>query len=204
VVVHRPTAWPVGPGDLGPLVVAVQQRLLWLGAPIRPTHVMDGATVAAVSAFRAKFGTGAGTTVTASVYRRLDAVSRARGALPRSCRTTGLVLCIDKTQMSLRLVSRGRVLATADARFGSVGTPTREGVFRVYRKSRDHVSTLYRSAMPYSLFFSGGQAVHYSAYFRRDGYAGRSHGCINLRDLRFAATLFARTPVGTRVVVYRS
>jgi peptidoglycan hydrolase-like protein with peptidoglycan-binding domain len=194
----------VGPGDLGPLVVAVQQRLLWLGSPIRPTHVMDAATVAAVSAFRVKFGMGAGTTVTASVYRRLAAVSRARGVLPASCRTTGSVLCIDKTQMSLRLVYRGRVLATVDARFGSDATPTREGVFRVYRKSRDHVSTLYHSSMPYSLFFAGGQAVHSSQYFHRDGYAGRSHGCINLRDLRFAAALFARTPVGTRVVVYRS
>ena len=49
-------------------------------------------------------------------------------------------------------------------------------------KSRDHVSKLYDSAMPFAMFFSGGQAVHYSSDFAARGYAGASHGCVNVRD----------------------
>ena len=41
---------------------------------------------------------------------------------------------------------------------------------------------LYGSAMPYAMFFSGGQAVHYSSDFAARGYAGASHGCVNVRD----------------------
>ena len=104
----------------------------------------------------------------------------------------------------MRLVDEGRVLLTLDARFGFAGAETRTGTFRVARKSRDHVSGLYGTSMPYSLFFSGGQAVHYSAYFARDGYNGASHGCVNLRDRSGARWLFDHVDVGTRVHVYRS
>ena len=55
--------------------------------------------------------------------------------------------------------------------------------------------------MPYSLFFNGNQAIHYSPWFRRDGYAGGSHGCINLRDRAKAEWVFERSPVGTTVSV---
>lgn len=89
------------------------------------------------------------------------------------------------------------------ARFGGPGYRTREGVFRVYRKSRHHVSSRYGSRMPFSMFFSGGQAIHYSPDFARVGYAGASHGCANLRTWSGAEWLFDRTPIGTRVVVSR-
>ena len=91
-----------------------------------------------------------------------------------------------------------------DVRFGSSETPTREGLFSVYRKSRDHVSTLYDSSMPFAMFFSGGQAVHYSSDFAARGYYGASHGCVNVRDYSAIATLFDEVPIGTKVVVYRS
>ena len=52
-------------------------------------------------------------------------------------------------------------------------TPTREGLFHVGWKSRDHVSKLYDSAMPFAMFFSGGQAVHYSSDFAARGYCRR-------------------------------
>ena len=77
-------------------------------------------------------------------------------------------------------------------RFGaSSDTPTREGVFHVYLKDADHVSQLYGSAMPYSMFFSGGQAVHYSSDFAAVGYDGASHGCVNVRDYDGVAWLFS-------------
>jgi peptidoglycan hydrolase-like protein with peptidoglycan-binding domain len=124
-------------------------------------------------------------------------------ALDRRCRN-GRVLCIDKTSSSLRWVVDGSVRLTLDVRFGSEFTPTREGTFSVYWKDADHVSDLYGSAMPLAMFFSGGQAVHYSSDFAARGYAGASHGCVNVRDHDVLASLFAQVSTGDRVVVYRS
>ena len=125
------------------------------------------------------------------------------GPLDERCRT-GRVLCIDKTSRTLRWVVDGHVLKTVDVRFGAAYTPTREGVFSVYMKSRDHVSRLYDTAMPFAMFFSGGQAVHYSPDFAATGYDGASHGCVNVRDLDAVAWLFDQVEVGDEVVVYWS
>ena len=81
---------------------------------------------------------------------------------------------------------------------------TGDGVFTINRKSRDHVSSLYRTWMPFAMFFNGGEAVHYSPYFAQDGYNGGSHGCIGVRDIKMAAWLFDRVPMGSRVYVYYS
>jgi peptidoglycan hydrolase-like protein with peptidoglycan-binding domain len=116
----------------------------------------------------------------------------------------GRVLCIDKTSSSLRWVVDGTTQVTVDVRFGSSELPTREGVFSVYRKSRDHVSSLYHTSMPFAMFFSGGQAVHYSPDFAANGYNGASHGCVNVRDYGAIASLFDQVPLGTRVVIYWS
>ena len=110
--------------------------------------------------------------------------------------TTGRAMCIDKSSSTVRWVVDGKVLRTMAVRFGSSYTPTREGLFHVGWKSRDHVSKLYDSAMPFAMFFSGGQAVHYSSDFAARGYAGASHGCVNVRDLRGHPV--ALRPGGTR------
>jgi lipoprotein-anchoring transpeptidase ErfK/SrfK len=118
--------------------------------------------------------------------------------------TTGRALCIDKTSSSLRWVVDGTVLASMDVRFGASYSPTREGLFHVGWKSRDHVSKLYDSAMPFAMFFSGGQAVHYSSDFAARGYSGASHGCVNVRDYAGIKWLFDQVKVGDKVVVYWS
>jgi len=58
--------------------------------------------------------------------------------------------------------------------------------------------------MPYAMFFSGGQAVHYSSDFAARGYNGASHGCVNVRDLGKIKVLFSEIKVGDKVIVYRS
>jgi lipoprotein-anchoring transpeptidase ErfK/SrfK len=58
--------------------------------------------------------------------------------------------------------------------------------------------------MPLAMFFSGGQAVHYSSDFAAVGYAGASHGCVNVRDYDALAVLFGEVQVGDKVVVYWS
>ncbi|HEY0470879.1 MAG TPA: L,D-transpeptidase family protein [Kribbella sp.] len=117
---------------------------------------------------------------------------------------TGVALCIDKSTRKLRYVVDGVVRMTMDVRFGAKATATREGGFTVGWKSRNHVSTLYDSKMPYAMFFSGGQAVHYSSDFAARGYNGASHGCVNVRDLAKIRVLFDQVHVGDKVIVYRS
>ncbi len=122
--------------------------------------------------------------------------------LDRRCHT-GRVMCVDKSTRKLSWVINGKVRRTLQVRFGSQFTPTREGLFKVYRKSANHVSSLYNTPMPYAMFFSGGQAVHYSPDFARVGYAGASHGCVNTRDRAAVAALFRNVRIGDRVVVHR-
>ncbi|MFI0807563.1 L,D-transpeptidase family protein [Streptomyces echinatus] len=202
-------------GDSGPAVRELQARLrqiAWLTGG--PTGSYDGPTEQAVSGFQGRRGlarTGATDTET---WRRLVAMTRPPGrwelypmggqpvdaADPRCL--AGRVLCISKSSRTLRWMVDGRTLSTMSVRFGTEYTPTREGVFSVYWKSRHHVSTLYDAPMPYALFFSGGQAVHYSYDFAARGYAGGSHGCVNVRDETAMASLFAQVRIGDKVVVH--
>lgn len=119
----------------------------------------------------------------------------------RQCRT-GTVICIDKSVFRLAFMKAGKAVLILDTRFGSASNPTREGVFKVYYKDAHHVSGMYGSKMPWSMFFSGGEAIHYSSDFARYGYAHHSHGCVNTRDWSGVEWLYNHTPLGTKVVVY--
>ncbi|MET8483609.1 L,D-transpeptidase family protein [Streptomyces tendae] len=202
-------------GDTGRDIRELQARLRqveWLVDG--PTGTYDDLTERAVSGFQGKRGlprTGRTDTVT---WQRLLGMSHEPGkwdlylmggqpaAAPDPRCTTGRVLCVSKSSRTLRWMIDGRTVSTMSVRFGSQYTPTREGVFQVYWKSRHHVSTLYDSAMPYAMFFSGGQAVHYSYDFAAHGYAGASHGCVNVRDEAAIADLYAQVRNGDKVVVY--
>ncbi len=130
-----------------------------------------------------------------------------RTNLPAKCRVTGKVLCISKADRKLRFVQNGRIRLVLDARFGDArgtGFQTREGSFTIFRMVEHDVSAQYNNAsMPYSMYFFGGHAVHYSYSFAAEGYAGASHGCVNIRDMRRLSWLYARVPVGTPVYIYR-
>jgi peptidoglycan hydrolase-like protein with peptidoglycan-binding domain len=202
------------PGDSGRDIRELQARLrqvAWLFEG--PSGSYDARTEDAVKGFQGKRGlprTGRTDSVT---WGRLLAMTHEPdrwelylmggqpAAAPDARCLTGRVLCVDKTSRTLRWMVDGRTLTTVSVRFGSQYTPTREGVFRVYWKSRHHVSTLYDSPMPYAMFFSGGQAVHFSSDFAARGYAGASHGCVNVRDEAAIAELFAQVRNGDKVVV---
>jgi len=199
-----PRTFPVIRGDHGPLVTKVQQRLVWIGLLTKTTGVFDAKTVAAVRSFRDKWGFFGEPIVTAAVFKRLDVLTHNHGHLPKVCLTPKKVICVDMTQRVLRLVQLRKTVVTTDARFGTSQNPTVKGVFQVYRKDVRHVSSVYKTAMPYSLFFNGGSAVHFSPHFLADGYYGASHGCVNIRDLAVAKRLFRVTSIGTPVVIYAS
>jgi hypothetical protein len=161
-----------------------------------PAAAPIAAAAPAVAALPAKTtATTAATAATALVPGKLR--------LDRRC-MTGRIICINKKTRKLAFLYNGKLLATADARFGCSRTPTRNGSFKVYWKDKNHVSSLYHSAMPYSMFFSGGQAVHYSADFRARGYNGCSHGCVNIRDKNKLAWIYNRVQVGDKVLVYNA
>lgn len=217
-VVPAPGRTLLGVGDSGAQVRALQARLAqidWFDHQV--TGYYGDVTAAAVEGFQAKRGFAATGAVDRRTLRRLEemtteptpaeldgsASTNVPGRLDERCRA-GRVLCIDKTSRTLRWVVDGQVLSTVDVRFGSDYTPTREGRFSVFSKSRDHVSSLYDTPMPYAMFFSGGQAVHYSADFAAVGYGGASHGCVNVRDRDAVARLFDQVRVGDAVVVYWS
>jgi L,D-transpeptidase-like protein/putative peptidoglycan binding protein len=131
------------------------------------------------------------------------AISDAGAKLDPRC-MTGRAMCIDKSSRKLRYVVDGKIVLRTDVRFGAKATQTREGLFSVGWKSRNHHSKLYDSDMPFAMFFSGGQAVHYSSDFAARGYNGASHGCVNVRDWGKISWLFDQIHVGDKVVVYRS
>jgi peptidoglycan hydrolase-like protein with peptidoglycan-binding domain len=207
-------------GSTGAKVRDLQARLKqigWWSGDVNDTY--GTATVAAVKAFQTKRGIPVTGEVDQRTLDRLGAMTRkpttdelnnvkpkpaavsAEGLDPRCL--TGRAMCVSKRTNKLVWVVDGVPQARVDVRFGSQELPTRDGAFRVFAKSRDHVSTLYHTAMPYAMFFSGGQAVHYSPDFAARGYRGASHGCVNVRDLKTIAWLFDQVRTGDSVVVYR-
>ncbi|MFE2421098.1 L,D-transpeptidase [Streptomyces hokutonensis] len=90
------------------------------------------------------------------------------------------VACVDLDRQ-LMWVQEGRrvTFAPVPIRSGRDGYETRTGWFSVYWRDQDHYSDLYDNApMPYSQFFSDGQAFHGSLV---DLFKGGSHGCVNLQ-----------------------
>lgn len=174
------------PGQTSEQVRELQARLASLGLFGRsPTGFYGDVTSEAVSAYQRKGALPVTGTTDAVTWDRLRAGTprptqddlHPPTTLPLSkpdkrC-LTGRVLCISKQSRSLAWMVDGKVRAAMDVRFGSQYTPTRDGAFKVYWKSRDHHSTLYDTPMPYALFFSGGQAVHYSKDFATQGYMRR-------------------------------
>jgi hypothetical protein len=210
----------LGPGDVGPKVRDLQARLrqiAWYYGDV--TDDYGSTTTAAVRGFQAKreiavtgyvdqrtldrLAEMTRTPTADELANRLPGSTSTDAALDPRC-TTGRALCIDKSSSTIRWVVDGSVRRTMAVRFGSSYTPTREGQFNVGWKSRNHVSSLYDTAMPYAMFFSGGQAVHYSSDFAAQGYSGASHGCVNVRDYDGIAWLFDQVAVGDKVVIYWS
>ncbi|MFB9394350.1 L,D-transpeptidase family protein [Streptomyces coeruleoprunus] len=179
-----------------------------------PTAFYGQLTAEAVSAFQKKQGLPATGSVDEATWQKLLGMTRTPTQNELKPQTTneldtpdercmtGRVLCISKESRTLAWMIDGKVIAAMDVRFGSVNTPTREGTFKVDRKEVQWKSTLYHSDMPYSMFFSGGQAVHYSADFAARGYNGASHGCVNVRDKQRLAEVFEQVKVGDKVVVH--
>ncbi|MQY16344.1 hypothetical protein SRB5_65420 [Streptomyces sp. RB5] len=211
----------LGHGDNSDKVRELQARLKQLGHfKDKPTGYYGDVTQAAVKAYQQAVGIEATGTVYEDTWEKLTsqtkqptpeelrppveipAVDGSQADLDDRC-MTGRVLCISKTSKKLAWMIDGKVYKLLDVRFGAAGYETREGVFSVYWKSREHVSTIYDSPMPFAMFFDGGQAVHYSENFAQNGYTGGSYGCVNVRDYEGIKWLFdSQVKEGDKVVIH--
>ncbi len=133
--------------------------------------------------------------------------------LPDTCYTKGVVLCVDQAHRKLTWLRNGKVVKTFKVRLGGYNQhakthiwrnfPTANGTWKVYSKQVNPASETYGSgAMPYSTMFYPDMYVHYSAGFRSVGYAGSSHGCVNIGKLSDAIWIFRNTPIGAKVHIY--
>lgn len=202
-------------GDENEQVRELQARLRQLKLmSVAPTGFYGSKTTAAVKTFQSKNGLNATGSVDEATWKKIQAASKKPTAdelrpstvnevdAPDPRCMQGRVMCISKESRTLAWMIDGKVVSTMDVRFGSENTPTREGVFNVGWKAKEWTSTIYHTPMPYAMFFSGGQAVHYSADFAARGYSGASHGCVNVRDKGKLSALFDQVQVGDKVVVY--
>ncbi len=161
-------------------VYEVQHRLQRLGLfDAVPNGHFGPITRDAVEQFQTRVGLTPTGTVDHRTWRPLIKQSvRGRRAVPDGCRTNGWHACYDRWWHQVNLYHDGTLLNSWLVRGGGTSTRTRKGTFRVYLRDIDHVSTLFDTPMPYSQFFSGGQAMHGSRLMM-DPYDGHSHGCVN-------------------------
>lgn len=108
-----------------------------------------------------------------------------------------LIITVDLKAESLSVFRGGYEIGAAAILFGADEKPTPTGVFPITQKSKDHVSNLYGSPMPYMLRMTNdGISIHGSEV--EWGYA--THGCIGV-PTAFAKLLFAQVKLGDRVIV---
>jgi hypothetical protein len=190
-------------GDHGPAVQQVQAKLTTVGIPTPDTGVFDKKTAKNVGIFNEKFrgyNYGENRVITRKSWLKLRKESKTK--IPRYCLKQKKVMCISKKQKVLRYLHKGRVKRALDVRFGVPGYRTRNGKFKIFRKKKNDYSVLYRSVMKFSMYFSGGQAVHWSKSFPIDGYWGGSRGCVNTRKYKLTKQLFKKVTIGTPTFIY--
>ena len=152
----------------------------WLKLPVDGEQ--SAADCRAIRAFQKKHGIkpaiGFAGPVTWATMQLLDAGKNPNAA--KKCPVRAYrVACVDLDRQ-LIWVQDGKdvVYGPVSIRSGREGYETRTGWHAVYWRHKNHVSTLYKSPMPYSQFFSGGQAFHgvYGNIYTPVG----SMGCVNL------------------------
>ncbi len=161
-------------------VYELQYRLKWLGLfDTTPNGHFGPVTKAAVLRFQKRIGVPRTGVVGYRTWRPLiRRTVRGKAAVPPVCRAGGWHACYDRSRHQVNLYHSGALRNSWLVRGGGYTTPTRTGRFTVYYRDIDHVSSLYGSPMPYSQFFSGGQALHGSRLMM-DPFVGHSHGCVN-------------------------
>lgn len=184
-------------------VVELQYRLRWVGAYKGPVDgVFDAKVRSAVYKYQKRVGiepSGVATHLTWAklIHQTIKGWSR----IPRKCRkNSGWHACYDRYRHQITLWRNGKLRNSWLVRGGDRGYETRTGDFKVFLRDKDHVSGIYGTPMPYSQFFSGGQAFHGSP-FMTDPWQDHSHGCVNMyiEDARQLWALTSRVPLRVHI-----
>ena len=180
----------------------LQYRLRWAGVYRGPvTGHFGDLTRGAVKRFQKRVGLEPNGIANHATWKALiPRTLRARGLVPQRCQGAGWNLCYDRYRHQVTLWHSGTLWNSWLGRSGARGYETRTGSFHVYKRDIDHVSGLYGTPMPYSQFFSGGQAFHGSP-FMVDPWVDHSHGCVNMyiEDARQLWRLTVGKPVDVNV-----
>jgi hypothetical protein len=103
--------------------------------------------------------------------------------------------CVDLATQQGWLMDNGAVTyGPVPLRSGRPSAPTDPGTFHVTYKDLHHVSSIYHQAMPYAVFFNGGDAFH------EGSLRVSSHGCVHL-SRSAAETFYDTLSVGDEVDV---
>jgi hypothetical protein len=110
-----------------------------------------------------------------------------------------MLITVDIATQLIHVFRGGREIGTAVILYGADDSPTPLGTFPIMDKDADHISSIFKSPMPYNLRLTAdGVAVHGSNV--RWGWG--SNGCIGV-PVPFAKLLFAQVKVGDRVIISR-
>lgn len=205
-------------GDKGSCVLLAQQLLASKGAlTATPNGNFGPATKAATIQLQSQAGITQDGIIGRNTWRALGSSGQTASnaatsvsSLPAKCQTNAKTICIVKGNRSeaiLYAVQNKSIVMTLKVRTGDArgsNYATTEGAYSVGRRYVTYTSKAYDTPMPYSLFFNGGQAIHYSDTFRQQGYGnGSSHGCVNISNKSDAKRLYEWSPLYTRVIVTR-
>lgn len=174
-----------GARDDGPYhinhVLELQYRLKWVGLyHLAPTGYFGGVTRNAVKAFQKRHHLPVTGVVNVKTWQVLISHTlRDIKDTPAVCKTAGWHACYDRHVHAVNLWHDGVVYNSWLVRGGASDMQTRVGTHKVYYRDIDHVSGEFGSAMPYSQFFDGGEALHGSP-FMTNPFVGHSHGCVNM------------------------
>src|SRR5438045_961120 len=106
-------------------------------------------------------------------------------------------LRVDLRSQIISVFRAGHEIGTAVIVYGGDNKRTPAGRLHILGKARDHRSSLYDAAMPYTLRLTDdGVSIHGSSV----RWGAATHGCIGV-PLPFAERLFNATRVGDEVVV---
>jgi len=173
----------------------------------------DVATINAILNYQRAQRLPADGVVRASTWARLTRAVQVPTytGIPESCRVGANVICVSKPQRKAFIYRNGKLVKSMAIRVGGFTDDkygryrvhnTVSGTYRVYRKHVNPYSQRYGAgAMPYSTMFNPNMYVHASAGFMQVGYAGSSHGCVNMSTTD-AKWVYKNMPIGTKVVVF--
>ena len=118
-----------------------------------------------------------------------------------SAASADVVVHVSKSRQTMYVYVDGQLAHVWPVSTAKWGYNTPDGVFRPTGLDPYHRSGRYNSPMPYSIFFTGGYAIHGSYEVGYLGYPA-SHGCIRLHPWHASALYgLVESSRDTRIVV---